>query len=56
VSPSLTQWIDASPASHWTAGIGILRIQFLPEPRALAMLIAGIAALAVAARLRGSRV
>jgi len=56
VSPSLTQWIDASPASHWTAGIGILRIQFLPEPRAFAMLIVGIAALAVAARLRGSRV
>jgi len=56
VSPSLTRWVDSSPASHWTAGIGILRIQFLPEPRAFAMLIAGIVALAVAARLRGSRV
>jgi len=56
VSPSVTNWVDTSPVDYWTAGIAILRIKFLPEPRACVMLIAGIAALAVAARLRRSRV
>jgi len=56
VSPSVTHWIDSSTVSYWTAGIGILRIKFLPEPRAFVMLTAGIAALAIAARLRRPRV
>ncbi len=56
VSPSVTHWFDTPTADHWTAGIGVLRLKFVPEPRTLVMLIAGIAALAVAARLRGFRV
>jgi hypothetical protein len=48
----MTRWL--LPGGSWeTAGIGILRIQFAPEPRAWVMLAAGACALALAYRLRG---
>jgi hypothetical protein len=52
VSPTMTRWI-INPSTLWkTAGIGILRIKFLPEPRAWVLLVAGLSALALAHRLR----
>jgi hypothetical protein len=54
VSPTMTRWIYAGlPDRSWeTAGIAILHIKFTPEPRAWAMLAAGLSALALAHRLR----
>jgi hypothetical protein len=47
----MTRWL--LPGASWeTAGIGILRIQFAPEPRAWLMLVAGMSALAAAYRWR----
>jgi hypothetical protein len=52
VSPTMTRWL-LNPANSWeTAGIAILRIKFLPEPRAWVMLAAGLSGLALAYRLR----
>ncbi|MCH7644859.1 MAG: hypothetical protein IH974_08475 [Myxococcales bacterium] len=55
VSPLLTTWlIVGAPAFDFeTGGIGILRIEFLPEPESWAMLIAGISLLGVGYRMRG---
>ncbi|HXV36023.1 MAG TPA: hypothetical protein VEC18_02675 [Myxococcota bacterium] len=50
VSPVLSHWL-APGMDHETGGIGILRIKFLPEPRAWAVLLSGIAMLVVAYRL-----
>jgi hypothetical protein len=36
-----------------TGGIGILRIEFVPEPQTWAMLIAGASLLGVGYRMRG---
>jgi hypothetical protein len=51
VTPVLTRWYQPA-ANYETAGIGILRIKFLPEPQAWAMLAAGISFLSVVYRLR----
>jgi len=51
VSPVLTRWLRPG-ANFETGGIGILRIKFIPEPRALATLAAGVALLGVVHRLR----
>ncbi|MBW2543589.1 MAG: hypothetical protein JRF15_16015 [Deltaproteobacteria bacterium] len=51
VSPVLTRWLQ--PAVNFeTGGIAILRIKFIPEPHAWAMLIAGVSLLGFGARLR----
>jgi hypothetical protein len=51
VTPLLTRWLQ--PALKFeTGGIGILRIKFLPEPRAWVMLVAGISLLGVFERMR----
>jgi hypothetical protein len=52
VTPVLTRWYQPA-ANHETAGIGILRIKFLPEPQTWAMLVAGASLLGVAHRMRG---
>jgi hypothetical protein len=49
VTPVLTRWLQPA-ANYETAGIGILR--FVPEPRACAMLVAGLSLLAVGYRMR----
>jgi len=52
VTPVLTRWLQ--PALNYeTGGIGILKIKFMPEPQAWAMLLAGIAFLGVACRMHG---
>jgi hypothetical protein len=52
VSPVLTRWLQ--PALNYeTGGIAILRIKFVPEPQAWAMLVAGISLLGAAYRMRG---
>jgi hypothetical protein len=51
VSPTFTRWLQ--PAVNFeTGGIGIFRIKFVPEPRAWAMLIAGVSCLGVLHRWR----
>ena len=51
VTPVLTRWLQ--PAANFeTGGIGILRIKFVPEPQAWAMLVAGISLLGVGHRTR----
>jgi hypothetical protein len=52
VTPVLTRWYQPA-ANYETAGIGILRIKFVPEPQTWAMLVAGISLLGVAHRMRG---
>jgi len=52
VSPTLTHWFQ--PAVKFeTGGIAILKLKFVPEPRAWWMLAAGISCLAVSFRWRG---
>jgi len=51
VTPVMTQWLQ--PAIKFeTGGIGILKLQFVPEPRSWTMLAAGISLLAVGCRAR----
>jgi hypothetical protein len=51
VTPVLTRWMQ--PAVNLeTAGIGILRLKFIPEPHTWAMLVAGASLLCVGARMR----
>ncbi len=50
VSPLLTRWLGF--VDYETGGIGVLRIQFIPEPHARATLIAGASLLCVGMRLR----
>jgi len=52
VTPVLTRWLQPA-ANYETAGIGILRIKFVPEPQTWAMLVAGASLLGVARRMRG---
>jgi len=54
VTPLLTQWLQPA-AKFETGGIGILKLKFVPEPRAWLILVAGIGTLAVGHRLRRSR-
>ena len=52
VTPVMTRWLQ--PAYNLeTAGIGILRIVFVPEPQTWALLIAGASLLGVGYRMRG---
>ncbi len=51
VSPVLTRWLQPA-ANYETGGIGILKIKFMPEPHAWAMLIAGVTFLGVGHRMR----
>jgi len=52
VTPVLTRWYQ--PALNYeTAGIGMLKLKFMPEPHSWAMLLAGIAFLGVGYRMRG---
>jgi hypothetical protein len=51
VSPVLTRWLQ--PAGDYeTGGIAILKIKFMPEPQAWAMLLAGASLLGVGCRMR----
>jgi hypothetical protein len=52
VTPVMTRWLQPS-LNIDTAGIGILRIKFIPEPQTWAMLVAGASLLCVGARMRG---
>ena len=52
VTPVLTRWYQPA-ANYETAGIGILRIKFVPEPQTWAMLVAGISLLGVVYGMRG---
>jgi hypothetical protein len=52
VTPVLTRWLQ--PALNYeTGGIGILKINFMPEPHSWAMLLAGASLLGVGYRMRG---
>jgi len=51
VTPLVTRWFGY--IDYETAGIGILRIKFIPEPQTWAMLLAGATLLGVGHRLRG---
>ena len=51
VTPIMTRWFGAK--TYETAGIGILRIKFIPEPQTWSMLFAGAMLLGVGHRLRG---
>jgi hypothetical protein len=51
VSPLLTRWRQVGLAID-TGGIGILRIEFLPEPQAWVMLVVGASMIGVGARMR----
>jgi hypothetical protein len=51
VTPILTRWFGYT--DYETAGIGVLRIKFIPEPHTWVMLVAGVSLLGVATRLRG---
>ena len=51
VTPLVTRWFGY--IDYETAGIGILRIKFIPEPQTWAMLLAGASLLGVGHRLRG---
>jgi hypothetical protein len=60
VSPHLVNWIGLNcpsagcvPRSETTAGIAILRLQFIPEPSSWLMLVSGIGLLGVLYRRRG---
>jgi hypothetical protein len=50
VSPVMTRWLGAE--EYETAGVGILRIKFIPEPQTWTMLLAGASLLGVGHRLR----
>jgi hypothetical protein len=52
VTPTLTHWYQFDPFVITTAGIGILRIKFVPEPRSWVMLLAGVAFIAALYRQR----
>ena len=59
VSPHLVNWVgldcpfpDCTPRSETTAGIAILRLQFVPEPSGWLMLVSGIGLLGVFCRRR----
>lgn len=51
VSPVMTRWLQ--PAANFeTGGVGILRLEFVPEPTKWMLLVAGLSTLAVAYRAR----
>jgi len=52
VTPLLTRWTQPA-VDQFTAGVGILRLRFVPEPGALLLLVAGLSMLGVLYRARG---
>lgn len=52
VTPVLTHWLQPA-SSETTGGIAILKVEFVPEPRAWAMLASGLSLLAVLFWARG---
>jgi hypothetical protein len=52
VTPLVTNWTQPALVID-TAGVGILRIKFVPEPQTWAMLVAGVSLLGVVYRIRG---
>jgi hypothetical protein len=51
VTPLLTRWFIST--DEWeTGGIGIMRLQFVPEAGRLLLLVGGLAALGLLYRLR----
>jgi hypothetical protein len=52
VTPVMTRWLQPA-ANLETAGIGLLRIKFVPEPQTWLLLIAGASLLGVGYRMRG---
>lgn len=52
VSPIITRWLQPS-LNFETSGIGILKLEFAPEPGVLAMLAGGLSLLVVLFRARG---
>jgi len=54
VTPLLTQWLQPA-IKYETGGIGILKLRFVPEPRAWLIVVAGIGVLAAGNRLRRPR-
>jgi hypothetical protein len=52
VTPVMTRWLQAC-CKFETAGVGILRIKFIPEPQTWVMLVAGASLLGVGYRMRG---
>jgi hypothetical protein len=52
VTPVMTRWLQVA-ANLETAGIGLLRIKFVPEPQTWLLLIAGASLLGVGYRMRG---
>jgi hypothetical protein len=52
VTPLLTRWL--LPGSNYeTGGVGVMRLQFVPEPRSWLLLVAGLSTLGLLYRLRG---
>jgi hypothetical protein len=48
----MTRWL--LPGASWeTGGIGMLQLEFVPEPRTWLMLAAGVSLLGVGYRMRG---
>ncbi len=52
VTPVLTRWLHPG-VNYETGGVGILRLEFVPEPHTWMMLAAGISLLGVGYRMRG---
>jgi hypothetical protein len=52
VTPVMTRWLQ-NCCKFETAGVGILRIKFIPEPQTWVMLVAGASLLGVGYRMRG---
>ena len=51
VSPLMTQWVGPS-SNYFTGGIGVMRLQFAPEPHEWLMLGAGVSLLGVLYRVK----
>jgi hypothetical protein len=52
VTPIITKWLQ--PATNFeTGGIGILKLEFVPEPGKWMLLVAGLSLLSVFYRFRG---
>ena len=52
VTPVMTRWLQQC-CKFETAGVGILRIKFIPEPQTWVVLVAGASLLGVGYRMRG---
>jgi hypothetical protein len=52
VTPVLTRWTQPC-CDHFTGGVGILRLRFVPEPGKWMLLLAGLSLLGILYRVRG---